>query len=260
VIQVRKPDAPPSVLRNRGPAAAEKLKAAYDADPASYQAGDKTLPISADLYGHDDVVAALTMAQHGKCCFCERRPLGDVEHFRPKGGYKQAAGDPLRRPGYYWLAYEWTNLYFACGPCNQRFKGNVFPLARPEDRAVSHHDDVTREQPLLVDPGTDASVHVSFREEVAYPVNGSALGRTTIELLQLNREDLRESRADQFRRLRVITTELASQRLLAERLAKEGRDVPAEIAGTIRELEGELVRNRVDRAEFASMARAITPL
>lgn len=260
MIQVRKPDAPPAVLRDRGPAATEKLKAAYDADPASYRGGDKALSISGDLYGHEDVVAALTVAQHGKCCFCERRTLGDVEHFRPKGGYKQATGDPLRRPGYYWLAYEWTNLYFACGPCNQRFKGNVFPLARPDDRALSHNDDVTREQPLLIDPGADASAHVSFREEIAYPVNGSVLGRTTVELLQLNREDLRESRADQYRRLRVIATELVSQRSLAERLTKEGRDVPEEVAGTIRELEGELTRSRVDRAEFAGMARAMLPL
>ena len=35
-------------------------------------------------------------AQFEKCCFCERRTeIGDVEHFRGKGGYKQDEKDEL---------------------------------------------------------------------------------------------------------------------------------------------------------------------
>lgn len=51
-----------------------------------------------------------------------------VEHFRPKGGWRQSPGQPIEQPGYYWLAYEWSNLFLACGPCNSRHKRNLFPL------------------------------------------------------------------------------------------------------------------------------------
>ena len=74
---------------------------------------------------------------------------GDVEHYRPKAGYRQDAEDPLGRPGYYWLAYEWSNLLFCCQICNQRFKRNLFPLVDPARRAETHHDDLSSEQPLF---------------------------------------------------------------------------------------------------------------
>nr|WP_239015299.1 AAA family ATPase [Archangium violaceum] len=78
----------------------------------------------------------------GKCAFCESQlahiSYGDVEHFRPKAGWRQEEGGPLGRPGYYWLAYEWTNLFLACTLCNQQFKRNLFPLRTPSRRARSH--------------------------------------------------------------------------------------------------------------------------
>ena len=62
----------------------------------------------------------LLKAQHDKCCFCESKvtqvAYGDVEHYRPKAGYRQEHGAPLGRPGYYLLAYEWSNLMFCCQP------------------------------------------------------------------------------------------------------------------------------------------------
>jgi hypothetical protein len=64
--------------------------------------------------------------QNGKCCFCERRRdaklEADVEHFRPKLKVTENAG----HPGYWWLAYEWSNLLFACKACNSGHKKTIF--------------------------------------------------------------------------------------------------------------------------------------
>lgn len=62
-----------------------------------------------------------------KCAYCETdttagAPL-QVEHFRPKA---KTDGD-LEHNGYYWLAYEWSNLTLGCSTCN-RNKGNHFPI------------------------------------------------------------------------------------------------------------------------------------
>jgi hypothetical protein len=111
----------------------------YEAD---YCAGTRTFSFDPAIYGDVAVKAALVAAQHKKCCFCESivGTDGDVEHFRPKAACRQTSGDALTRPGYYWLAYDWSNLLLACGPCNQRHKGNLFPLADPSRRVTSHKD------------------------------------------------------------------------------------------------------------------------
>jgi uncharacterized protein (TIGR02646 family) len=77
----------------------------------------RNFEFKASVYGAKSVKKTLLTAQHGKCAFCESKfehvAFGDVEHFRPKGGWIQTDGDQLTRPGYYWLAYEWSNL--SCG-------------------------------------------------------------------------------------------------------------------------------------------------
>ena len=64
----------------------------------------------------------------GKCAYCEDRIVstqpGDIEHYRPKGCVTNEdgsrvmvdanGGKKVPHPGYYWLAYEWTNLLYAC--------------------------------------------------------------------------------------------------------------------------------------------------
>ena len=135
MIRIQRPANVPAVLATRGRAARKKHEAAVLADPPAYRSGAKKLSVSSSIYGHLDVKAALKVAQSGKCAFCEARvdhvAHGDVEHFRPKKGYRQTASDSLGLPGYYWLAYEWSNLLFSCQICNQRHKGNLFPLQTP---------------------------------------------------------------------------------------------------------------------------------
>ena len=73
------------------------------------------------------IITELLKLYHYKCAFCECKFVkrdgqlkhafckqASVEHFRPKSEY-------------YWLAYEWSNLFLTCQKCNEN-KGNDFEL------------------------------------------------------------------------------------------------------------------------------------
>jgi uncharacterized protein (TIGR02646 family) len=198
MIRISKPGAP-VILRNRGSRATKSLCDDFDSASDAFLRGEKRFEFDASLYGAKSVKTALHRAQHEKCAFCEAKithiAYGDVEHFRPKGGYHQRAGEPLEQPGYYWLAYAWSNLYFSCQICNQRHKKNLFPLAVPGQRAKTHRHRLEDETPLLVDCGVDdPEAVIGFREEYAYAIDGNARANATIEILGINRDALIEAR------------------------------------------------------------------
>src|SRR5262245_22809925 len=111
MISVSKPAAP-DVLLTRGAEATRALCAEYASAAADFNSGTRTFTFDASIYAAATVKDALRAAQHRKCAFCEsffaHTGYGDVEHFRPKAGYKQSESHQLMRPGYYWLAYAWT--------------------------------------------------------------------------------------------------------------------------------------------------------
>jgi hypothetical protein len=257
VIRIRKPKKAPAVLRLKGKAAAAALCASYDAAPAEFADGRRWFEdFDQAIYGGESVKKALLRAQFDKCAFCESQvtavSYGDVEHLRPKAGFKQNADDSLGRPGYYWLAYTWTNLYFACQICNQRFKRNLFPLANPERRARYHRHRVSRERPLLVDPGKkDPADFLVFDGEYARPVDGCLDGTTTIEVLGLNREELAARRRGSLAELRLL---LESRDNIARRL-ESGTATAAEEA-LLGKIDTHFGEQQSDRAEYAAMMRA----
>ena len=166
---------------------------------------------------------------------------GDVEHFRPKG---QVAEDDTP-PGYYWLAYEWSNLLFACQKCNQRFKKTQFPLRDPSKRARSHHDDLSLEEPLLIHPvEEDPEQHVGFYKQEAISLDDNLRGRKTIDVLGLNREKLLEERLFRYRWLEIL------YRIIQH---DDNQSVPEDI---LNDSEKELLDSVADHAPFASMARS----
>ena len=133
----------------------KKLKEAYEADPVSYDSGAKSFPFDGALWADDKIKKALKVdVQNNRCCFCEKDITdgGSLEHFRPKEGGRQEKGDPISKPGYYWLVYEWKNWFYACQQCNGA-KGTIFPLADPTQREKSHltDEDCAQESPLLLD-------------------------------------------------------------------------------------------------------------
>jgi uncharacterized protein (TIGR02646 family) len=82
------------------------------------------------VYKDETVREKLKQIFHGKCAYCESKITsiynGDIEHFRPKGGYCNDNNQPLNKPGYFWLASEWENLLFACPFCNQTNTHKIF--------------------------------------------------------------------------------------------------------------------------------------
>jgi uncharacterized protein (TIGR02646 family) len=219
------------------------MSAAYSRAPRSYESGRRSFDFDSGIYAHATVKQSLREAQHDKCAFCESKfahiSYGDVEHFRPKAGWRQKEGEPLSRPGYYWLAYEWANLFVSCTLCNQQFKESLFPLQTPTRRVRSHKEDVTAEDPLLLDPVVDdPEAFISFREEVPYAVNGNARGETTIHILGLRRRELVEQRRDRLGHVKALRN-----------LVRLGGPEAAEA----QEL---LHRMQQDSAQYASMTRA----
>lgn len=208
MIEVPRPTTVPPVLLTRGVAERGRICRAYLRAAAKYGGGQKLFDFDSSIYGHDEVKTALRAAQHDKCAFCESQvthiAYGDIEHFRPKGGFCQRAADPLSRPGYYWLAYSWDNLLFACQLCNQRHKKNEFPLANPAKRARCHRDDVSVERPMFVNPssGEDPAASLSFREEV--PFHKNKRGKETIRALGLKRTPLQEKRKERLDSLMMV--------------------------------------------------------
>ena len=168
MIRVRKPRQLPTVLRTKGRTQRRAFESAYASDPHGYDSGTKSFTFASGIYGHSSVKDTLRQAQQDKCAFCESKishiAYGDVEHFRPKTAWRQTEKGPLQRPGYYWLAYEWNNLFLACAICNQQFKKNLFPLKTAARRARNHLEDISREAPLLLDPAVDdPESFISFR-------------------------------------------------------------------------------------------------
>ena len=197
MIKIKKPSTIPSILLTDGKTANENNCVDYDKNRTAYNNGKSTFDINNKIYGHTSVKNTLREAQKNKCCFCEKDQsdeYGAVEHFRPKKGYKSTKGAKLNRPGYYWLGFEWKNLYFVCSKCNTTHKGNLFPLADEAKRAKSHHDDIRNETPLLIDPGgrKDPRKHIIFENQ--FPRGRTKFGEVTIEICGLNRETLNDAR------------------------------------------------------------------
>ena len=203
MILVARPITVPKALA-RGAAVTARDCALRDAAPDEYRTGARKFKFVKGIYGPRAVKLALAKAQHGKCCFCEgefdAHVAGDVEHFRPKGSVQTLAG--RRYPGYYWLAYTFTNLYFACPDCNQYRKNDRFPLTDESLRATSHHNSVTIEQSLILDPGGPSNPRDHIRFAGDFPVGLTEEGRETIKTLRLDREPLNKRRRTLINRLR----------------------------------------------------------
>jgi uncharacterized protein (TIGR02646 family) len=144
---------------------------------------------------------ALWKAQHHKCCYCEnieRADHNDVEHYRPKLRADRRPGS-AKDHGYWWLAWTWENLLFACAPCNRSHKRHLFPLARGSRALEPEQQPPGGEKPLLIDPATEEPLqHLQFvpfmihGQERWFPNarSGSPRGQETIRVLGLDSASL----------------------------------------------------------------------
>lgn len=202
----------PEILKTTGKKKSQALKAAYTRYQQDYDTGLKKFKFDNAIYADDSVKEALKTMQHYKCCFCESKfahiSYGDVEHFRPKGGYKQNETDKdLVKPGYYWLAYDWNNLLVSCTLCNQKYKANLFPLLDDSKRAKNHHATLADETPLLINPtlpNQNPENFISFCEEVPFAINDNEYGKKTISILGLDRDELNDARLKEYNYLQTL--------------------------------------------------------
>lgn len=151
----------------------------------------------------ETTIEVLEQLYHFKCAYCETdtsagAPL-QVEHFRPKA---KTEGDTTHK-GYYWLAYEWSNLTLGCSSCN-RNKGNHFPIKGnrindPKLDAIGfplpsflsiNSDELTSEQAVLLNPEIDVVENHFYFTPDGKIVGLDERGKITIEILQLNRNRL----------------------------------------------------------------------
>jgi len=147
---------------------------------------------SRNLVQHKDVVEKLSVIYHKKCAYCESILDNiNIEHYRPK--YK-----------YYWVAFEWTNLLLVCPKCNISKAAN-FPLKDENNRIttpqalksewLANSKTFIDEGALILNPEIDnPEEHFSFFTDGR--IEGlTERGKTTINVLNLNREALIQKRS-----------------------------------------------------------------
>lgn len=236
-------------------------------------------------YSGLDVIDALRKMFHGKCAYCERaieKGTREVEHYRPKGG----VGDPAH-PGYWWLAFSWSNLLPTCGPCNKGLRQHVVTVdmtvqevedmqARPAKalkgkanqfpvggvRLTAKSEDHANEQPRLLDPtrcepgdhlgwshASDFSIVVPAVDDGAASVEGEE----TIRCLALNRSGLVEARTKHLNILRAQRV-LIKERLEASRTLPEAARL--QVLQVILESVKDMQLHCEPQVEFSAMARA----
>jgi uncharacterized protein (TIGR02646 family) len=132
-----------------------------------------------------EVAQALWRMQHMRCCYCEvfvHREFNDVEHYRPCSLY-------------WWLAWDWSNLLFACARCNRKHKHDAFELEPGSRRLVAEQTPPGAEVPLLIDPSAvDPRAHIAYVcvKGKWVPTGRTPAGAHTIRELALDSDALIE--------------------------------------------------------------------
>lgn len=142
-----------------------------------------------------------------RCAFCETSvevEYPEIVHFRPATGCRGLKGE-YHPEHYWWLAYEWRNLYLSCSMCS-KFRRDLFPVQNEKyrGRLLDDWDTLQNEKYLLLDPCVD-----NPEDFIAYDDYGLALAtdersKVTIEAFSLNRGvlvDMRRSEIDHFERI-----------------------------------------------------------
>ena len=170
-----------------------------------------------EFYASDKIKRKLQSFFNDKCAFCESYSKSDededrklktiwqVEHYRPKG----RVTEDKEHGGYYWLAYECTNLLTACYRCNALNKGNHFPIKGETDRSTADSFIVNtqinfdkcnifeiEEQAILLNPVIDNPNDFLFfcKDGSIKSKEENERGEKTITILGLNKADLVKER------------------------------------------------------------------
>lgn len=194
MIRIRRPTAEPTALQNSYSGKLSNItqtplpvrKISGRALAAVFVAEASALPTLDLDHGYQCARSSLYIAQHRKCCYCERaidEKWKDVEHFRPKSVY-------------WWLTWTWSNLLFICKSCNGQ-KSSHFPL-RSSACCQPMTSAPASERPWLLDPALptddDPVDHIEFKSVngnwMPFPRAGSKSGAEIIATCGLTRATL----------------------------------------------------------------------
>jgi len=179
------------------------------------------------FYAAESVKITLNAIYHKKCAYCESNiDAGaslEVEHFRPKNKVQET-----EHTGYYWLAYEWSNLLLACEKCNGKsHKSNKFPIegVRVEQPIFENGNLITHiesdyflaEKALLLNPEID-DVEKLFIFKPDGTIKGlNNRAEKSIEIYGLDRESLKIARKkiidDYATKLRSYFDDIKSEKI-----------------------------------------------
>lgn len=223
MIKIDKPRQAPSIFRsNKVRRARNKIRNIIN---------NRNFPSKTDFpphWGDKRVREKLWKMQHEKCCYCERKRdmarESDIEHFRPK---TEIQGQP--KPGYWWLAYHWSNLFFSCRKCNQDYKKTQFPIKTTGIRATLPSHNLNLEEAILIDPSKEDP-----EDFIAYDwwtadgkmvfISGTdpdGRGQETIRILGLDRPGLDDDRIDVIPILEPIVKKMKAAEYLFNQDMKE---------------------------------------
>ncbi len=198
MIKIEKGE-PPEELLTKGAQLKKALCDDFDNSPQDYLDGDKAFEIKG--YGLIAVKSALKSRQYNKCCFSEAKFTGeypDIEHFRPKGRVDIHGKKEKVFPGYYWLAFEWSNLFYCKAVINTTYKANFFPLYNEDERNRSHHDTFI-EKSIFIDPSVeDPRKFIRFERDEPKGFDKEGRGLFNIKVLGLRDTSFVDDRSDKF--------------------------------------------------------------
>lgn len=170
-------------------------------------------------YLPNKIIETLAELFDQKCAFCEstlRRGKPGFEsylhRFRPDSYSQGFNSKEVSQDHYWWLTYEWENLYMCCHSCS-RFKSNKFPVEGKRAAIQTLHEEVsTHEKALLIDPCVDDPKDFFSFNLSTYEITPSTYGdisvfeklrknydskkiirqraEATLQIFGLNREDL----------------------------------------------------------------------
>ena len=198
----RSAPAPPA-LRSKEAVAARRRASRFFERPVRHRR-QELHEFDERIYAAQDVELALVELFNGKCAYCESPPgrlqAPRVDHFRPTAGAVNWDGS-FAPDHYWWLAYQWENLYLVCPDCSA-MKGARFPVSKARAKPGTKDSSLRREGALLLDPcADDPETHLVYAED-GFVSSGTEPGQITIEVLALNRAWLMMARADALEQAR----------------------------------------------------------
>src|SRR6186713_132343 len=130
--------------------AKRRMEGFYGRSPESRSQEKYSTPLEKEL--RNRFLGELRSLFNHKCAYCESVIIAstahsEYDHFRPRNGARGLEKE-FSNEHYWWLTYEWNNLYYCCEVCNQ-YKSTWFPVTGERARIASPYEEmVDIEQPL----------------------------------------------------------------------------------------------------------------